>query len=65
LSVPAGLFFDLHEGAIFERRTTEHKSCPRYCLREEDLRPCPTTCECAFVREILQVIRRWPKRVAG
>jgi hypothetical protein len=25
------------------------------------LDPCPTHCECNFVREILQVVNNWPK----
>jgi hypothetical protein len=23
--------------------------------------PCPSQCECAYIREILQIIRNWPK----
>ena len=54
-------FRDLYSGPIFQSRRTGESDCPTYCLHAEELRPCPATCECAFVREILQIIRQWPK----
>ena len=39
--------------------TTE---CPEFCLHKSELRPCPAKCECAYVREIIQVIKDWPKK---
>ena len=54
-------FRDLYDGPIFQSRRTGEDDCPEYCLHAEELRPCPATCECAFVREILQILRQWPK----
>lgn len=65
LSVPAGAFFDLYEGAIYEERKAGSSECPGYCLNRDDLRACPVRCECAFVRELLQTIIKWPKSVAA
>jgi hypothetical protein len=61
LSIPVGAFRDLHNGPVFSARATGTSDCPGHCLREDDLDPCPTHCECNFVREIIQVIKSWPK----
>lgn len=54
----AGQFTDLYHGPVFDERRTGESDCPEYCLRIEELRPCPVRCECAYVREILQILRR-------
>jgi hypothetical protein len=62
LAMPVEQFTDLYEGPVFAERATGSKDCPGHCVRESRLDPCPTKCECAFVREILQVIQDWDKR---
>lgn len=61
IAVPAGQFKDLYEGPVFAERLTGSESCPGYCLQEAFLDLCKEKCECAYVREIMQVIRDWPK----
>jgi hypothetical protein len=61
LGVKAGKFQDLYPGPIFDNRLSGKADCPEYCLRRNDLRPCPAKCEFAYVREIIQIIRNWPK----
>ncbi len=61
LAVPAGLFRDIYDGPVFSQRATGNEECPGYCLRESELNACPAKCECAYVREILQIIRNWPR----
>jgi len=61
LALPAAGFTDLYDGPVFEPNRRGEASCPGYCLNETELRRCPVACECAFVREILQIIRHWPK----
>ena len=61
IAVPAGLFRDLYDGPVYAHRATGTQDCPEYCLRKSELAPCPAKCECAYVREILQIVRRWPK----
>lgn len=63
LAIPAAEFLDLHHGPIFKERATDSPHCPGYCLHEDELDPCPVRCECVYVREILQVIKQWPKKV--
>lgn len=61
LAVPAGDFFDLYEGPIFEERLTGTQNCPGFCLNKGNMERCPERCECAYVREVLQVVLAWPK----
>ncbi len=55
-------FADLYDGPMFHTPQTGGEKCRGYCLRVEELRPCPAQCECAFVREIANLISNWPKR---
>ena len=65
LSVEVGRFRDLYNGPIFSERATGTEECPEYCLRQSELRRCPTKCECAYVREVMQIIRKWPRSEGG
>ena len=62
LALKAGAFSDLYSGPIFEINMQGGDECPGFCLNQHELRPCPVECECAYVREILQIIRTWPKK---
>lgn len=57
LTIGAGAFEDLYHGPVFEGRATGSQKCPGYCLHRDDLDPCPAKCECAYVREIINLIR--------
>jgi hypothetical protein len=61
LAVPAGRFKDLHHAPFFSERKTGSESCPGYCLRLHELEPCPAECACAWVRDVLQIIRQGTK----
>jgi hypothetical protein len=56
LSLSADLFRDLYDGPVYTERKTGTDECPGYCLDKEELRPCPAECECAYVRDILNII---------
>ena len=58
LAIKAGEFFDLYDGPIFTERKTRGPDCPAYCLHESELHVCPAQCECASVREIIQIIKK-------
>jgi hypothetical protein len=60
LAIRSGLFADLYHGPRHCTRRAGSESCPGLCLRSCELAPCPADCECAWVREVLQVIRNWP-----
>ena len=65
LAMEAGLFTDMHEGPIFKERLTNTAECSGYCMRENSLEPCPNPCECAYVRDVLQTVKNWPKQNGG
>lgn len=50
-------FQDLFTGTIYQERRTGEGECPRYCMKENQLQRCAVRCECAFAREIIQIIR--------
>ncbi len=60
LARPVEDFEDLYDGPIFAPRATGSDECPGYCLRKDELRACPAQCECAYVREVIQIILNWP-----
>ena len=51
-------FADLYDGPVFQERATGSDECPGHCLHKNALDPCPAKCECAFVREIIQILKR-------
>jgi hypothetical protein len=61
IAIPAGLFRDLYDGPVFAERKTNLADCPGYCDDREALDLCGTECECAYIREVIQIVRRWPK----
>lgn len=51
-------FSDLYNGPIYRERRTGSAECLGYCKKRDELRPCPVRCECAWVRELIQVINK-------
>lgn len=58
LSINAMEFADLYDGPVYAEHKTGNSECPGYCLYVNDLRPCPAKCDCAFVRNILQLLKK-------
>jgi hypothetical protein len=58
LALPADVFADLYKGPIFEKRQTDSEQCPAYCINQRELRACPVECECAYIREVIQIIKQ-------
>jgi hypothetical protein len=61
ITLTASLFTDLHDGPVFEERKTGSDTCPGYCLKQSETRPCPANCECACVRKVLDKVAHWDK----
>jgi hypothetical protein len=57
-SLKVSSFENLYTGPIFKEKATDTDDCPGYCLHKNELDPCPANCECAFVRKIIQILRR-------
>ena len=63
LSLSVRHFNNLYEGPIFKERVTGSDDCPAYCLYQDQLDNCSARCECAYVRHIIDIIKKWPKMV--
>ena len=61
IAIPAGLFKDLYAGPVYAQRLTGTEVCQGFCKDMEVLEPCDNQCECVYVREIMQIVRDWPK----
>ncbi len=61
LACRAGLFEHLYDGPVYTVNRRGSDECPGHCQNRSDLVPCPVQCNCAYVRETLQIIRHWPK----
>jgi hypothetical protein len=57
IALSADLFADLYDGPIFKEPKTGTDECPQYCLNKDELRRCQAECECAYIREIIQLFR--------
>ena len=56
MALEAGDFVDLYSGNIYPEHKTLSEECPQYCIDEKQLSRCDALCECAFVREVIQII---------
>jgi hypothetical protein len=54
-------FDDLYTGVRYTENKALSDECPRYCINEKKLDRCEAKCECAFVREIIQIVLDYPK----
>lgn len=50
-------FRDLYSGEIYQERKTGSEECPGYCLDSEQFSRCNALCECAYVREIIHILK--------
>jgi hypothetical protein len=57
ITIAVNAFSDMYKGPIFAERLTSTEKCSEYCLHESNLKPCPEECECAYVREVIQIIK--------
>jgi hypothetical protein len=57
IALSADLFADLYDGPIFAEPKTGTDECPGYCLNKEELKPCQSECECAYIREVIQLFK--------
>jgi len=62
MGIQAMSFLDLYSGIKSSERKTGTEGCPGYCLEKEQLNRCAAFCECAFNREIIQVIKDRPNK---
>lgn len=61
LACLVGQFTHLYDGPIYRENKRGNAECPGYCQNQTEFSPCPNQCSCAFVRDTLHTIRKWPK----
>ena len=61
MAIKTKSFKDLYTGPVYERSGLGTEDCPGYCLGEFMLDRCDARCEYAYIRELLQIIKQWPK----
>ena len=61
IALPVSALADLYAGAVHKVNWAPSAKCPRLCFDPQNLERCPAECASAFVREILQAVRRMPK----
>ena len=61
MTLRAKTFADLYTGKRYVERKTGGDECPQYCFNKGEMRRCEELCECAYVREIIDVVRQHPK----
>jgi len=59
-SIPAGEFINMYSGPIFHENLTGSEECPGHCRHKKNLEPCPAKCECAYIREVVQLLKKEP-----
>ncbi|MCF7793216.1 MAG: hypothetical protein K9N09_05330 [Candidatus Cloacimonetes bacterium] len=57
MSIQVDAFSDMYKGPIFEEKLTGSDQCHGLCLHQSNLKPCPEKCECAYVREVIQIVK--------
>ncbi len=57
MALEAKDFLSLYSGEKYTERRTGKEECPGYCLDKEQLNRCDAICECAFNREVIQIIK--------
>lgn len=62
LAIDAAKFIDLYDGPIYTESQKGTEACEEHCLYTDDLERCANHCECAYVREIIQILRSWSTR---
>ena len=57
LALKTGMFRDLYNRKIFNESKLGTTECLGYCNDKDNLKRCPAKCECAYVREIMQLLK--------
>ncbi len=61
IAIKAQYFVDLYDGPIFQDKMLGSDACEGFCEVRDNLLSCSNKCECAYVRETIQIVKNWPK----
>jgi hypothetical protein len=57
IAIKAEEFLSLYSGKKYKERRTNNEDCPQYCFEKVQLDRCDAFCECAFNREVIEIIK--------
>ncbi|MBW2466896.1 MAG: hypothetical protein JRF02_06295 [Deltaproteobacteria bacterium] len=60
LAIEVKKFDDLYKGPKYDMALTDTEECLSLCRDINALDTCSAPCKFAYVRDIIQIIRRWP-----
>lgn len=58
LAMSVKYFINLYDGPFYPEKKIGAEACPGYCFDENQLERCDVLCEGAYVREIIDIIRK-------
>jgi hypothetical protein len=58
IAVTVGNFVDLYQGPRYSERKKGTGQCEGLCMELYNLRLCKSKCECAYIREVLNIINK-------
>ena len=54
-------FDDLYKGPVYDTSMADTDACSELCYDINNLDACGAECKYAYVRDIIQIIKNWPK----
>lgn len=57
-------FRDLYSGPVWQECKYKEADCPGYCAHLGQDGRCPAKCVCTWVREVMAVLKAWPKKTS-
>ncbi len=51
-------FIDLYHGPVYSERKLNSSDCPGHCANIFNLERCENKCEFAYIRELIQIVRK-------
>ena len=54
-------FDDLYQGPKYDVSLVDTDECSQFCVDMNNLDACGAECKYAYVRDIIQIIKNWPK----
>jgi len=64
LAVSVEEFRDLYDGPVWQECRYGGPDCPGYCAHLGQDGRCPAQCVCTWVREVMSILRAWPKKIS-
>ena len=61
LAIDVIKFDDLYKGPVYDMSLSDTDECSELCTDMNNLDACDAKCKYAYVRDVIQIIKNWPK----